>query len=274
MTDAGRSPEGRERTAAATAGGMLRTARQAQGLHIAALAASIKVAQRKLEALEGDRYDELPDMTFTRALAKTVCRSLKIDATPVLALLPQLGDQGLDKVHQGLNAAFRDRPGRIEPTDLGVLLRPALWLPLVLILAAGAVYLLPQHWTTQTRLVAGAASAAAPSLSQPAAAASATVESAPVFPPEVASSPHAVPTDVSGLLVMSASAESWVEALDANGVALVQRMLQPGETLGLDGTPPFRLKIGNAAATRLSFRGEPVDLAPATRDNVARLELK
>ena len=54
---------------------MLRAARQARGLHIAALAASIKVTQRKLEALEADRYDELPDMTFTRALAKTVCRS-------------------------------------------------------------------------------------------------------------------------------------------------------------------------------------------------------
>ena len=79
-----------------TAGGLLRAARQAQGLHIAALAASIKVPQRKLESLEADRYGELPDMTFTRALAKTVCRSLKIDATPVLALLPQLGDQGLD----------------------------------------------------------------------------------------------------------------------------------------------------------------------------------
>ena len=65
-----------------------------QGLHIAALAAAIKVAPRKLDALENDRYDELPDATFTRALAQTVCRTLKIDAAPVLALLPQAGDHG------------------------------------------------------------------------------------------------------------------------------------------------------------------------------------
>ena len=36
----------------------------------------------------------------------------------------------------------------------------------------------------------------------------------------------------------------------------------------------FKLKIGNAAATQLQFRGQAVDLAPVTRDNVARLELK
>ena len=56
------------------------TARQQQGLHIAALAALIKVSQRKLELLEADRLSELPDATFARALAQTMCRSLKIPA--------------------------------------------------------------------------------------------------------------------------------------------------------------------------------------------------
>jgi cytoskeleton protein RodZ len=60
--------------AAPTAGRLLREARERQGLHIAALAASIKVAQKKLELLEADRFDALPDATFTRALAQTVCR--------------------------------------------------------------------------------------------------------------------------------------------------------------------------------------------------------
>ena len=102
-------------TSGASAGALLRAARERQGLHIAALAAAIKVPQRKLEALEADRYDELPDATFTRALAQTVCRALKIDAAPVLALLPQLGGNGLAAVAGGLNAPFRDRPGRAEP---------------------------------------------------------------------------------------------------------------------------------------------------------------
>ena len=81
-----------------SAGALLRAARERQGLHIAALAAAIKIPQRKLEALEADRFDELPDATFTRALALTVCRALKIDPAPVLAQLPQGGPQGLGKV--------------------------------------------------------------------------------------------------------------------------------------------------------------------------------
>ena len=67
---------------------------------------------------------------------------------------------------------------------------------------------------------------------------------------------------------------SWIEVLDAKGEALLARTLAPGEAVGLDGVLPVRVKIGNAAATELLFRGQPVDLAPVTRDNVARLELK
>ncbi|MGL6110006.1 MAG: DUF4115 domain-containing protein [Rubrivivax sp.] len=44
--------------------------------------------------------------------------------------------------------------------------------------------------------------------------------------------------------------------------------------MGLDGKLPLKLKIGNAAATQLQFRGQNLDLAPHTRDNVARLELQ
>ncbi len=267
--------------APATAGALLRAARLAQGLHIAVLAASIKVTQRKLEALEADRYQELPDMTFTRALAKTVCRSLKIDATPVLALLPQLGDQGLDRVHQGINAKFREHPGRLEPFDLGVLARPAVWLSALLMLAAVGIYLMPQRWLTDARPPAVAASAASPSPAPASAAvasaapASAAAEAAPAFPPEpVTGAAAAALPELTGTLQLRVTGESWVEVLDASGAALLQRMLQPGEAVGLDGTPPFKVKIGNAAVTRLVFRGQPVELAAATRDNVARLELK
>ena len=50
-----------ESTTSLTAGAMLRKARMAAGLHVAALAVSMKVPVKKLEALEGDRLDLLPD---------------------------------------------------------------------------------------------------------------------------------------------------------------------------------------------------------------------
>ena len=58
------------------------------------------------------------------------------------------------------------------------------------------------------------------------------------------------------------------------GRVLVSRNLEAGESLGLDGLAPLQLVVGNAAATRVSYKGKPVDLEPRARDNVARFELK
>ena len=292
----------------AGAGALLRAARERQGLHIAALAASIKIPQRKLEALEADRFDELPDATFTRALAMTVCRALKIDAAPVLAQLPQVGGNGLASVTGGLNAPFRDRPGRADPADFSPLRHPLYWAALAVLVAAAAVFLLPAGWwqawwpasapaqvAAPATVASAADSASAPALS---ASASASPSPSPSASDATAAAPtpasaasaaavevvHSVPGSeagasavadtAAGLAVLRATDATWVEVVDAGGQVLVQRLLQPGESLGLNGKLPFKLKIGNAAATQLQFRGQGVDLSPVTRDNVARLELK
>ena len=293
-----------------SAGALLRQARQAQGLHIAALAAAIKVTPRKLELLESDQFDQLPDATFTRALAQTVCRALKIDAAPVLALLPPAGGQRLEQVGSGLNAPFRDRPGRMAPNDWAVLGNPALWIAALLVIGALVVYVMPAQWlpaAARNAIGTGAGGAA----SAPATAASAsttiseTIVASPTgsgaasavapseaFPPEPASAPAvasaapaapispaandtaAEPTAATGVLQLRPSAQSWIEVTDARGTALISRLVEPGEAVGLDGTPPFKLKIGNAEATQVVFRGKPVDLTRYVRDNVARFELK
>ena len=41
----------------------------------------------------------------------------------------------------------------------------------------------------------------------------------------------------------------------------------------LSGVPPLDLVIGNAGDVSVSYRGEPIDLVPYTRQNVARLTL-
>jgi cytoskeleton protein RodZ len=71
-----------------TAGALLRHYRETQEVDIDILASSLKVPVNKLVSLESDRLDELPDAMFARALALAVCRILKVDAAPVLALLP------------------------------------------------------------------------------------------------------------------------------------------------------------------------------------------
>ena len=75
-------------------------------------------------------------------------------------------------------------------------------------------------------------------------------------------------------LQVVATEDSWVEVVDAQGHSLLSRTVVAGESVGLDGALPMRVKIGNAGGTHLKLRGDNVDLTPWTRDNVARLELK
>ena len=73
---------------------------------------------------------------------------------------------------------------------------------------------------------------------------------------------------------LRASGNSWVEARDGRGRVLLSRLVSSGEELGIDGALPIRMTIGNAQATTLAFRGQPVDLQARTRDNVARVQLQ
>ena len=280
-------------------GALLRQARQQQGVELDALAAAIKVRPEKLAALESDHYEQLPDMAFTRALAKTLCRTLKIDAAPVLAGLPSSIDgERLEQVATGLNTPFRDHPGRREVRDWGPLKRPVMWAVALLLLGAAAIVLIPAEWlrfsaagTTTEPSEAAPASGTEPAASgvvetliTPAAPPATEAPATPAAPASVpASTPAAVAapqvtaltaTDTKDLLVLRASAQSWVEVRDAGNRVLLSRALQAGETVNLDGTTPLRATIGNAAATAVSFRGQALDLRSQSRDNVARLELQ
>lgn len=126
-----------------SAGALLRAAREAAGLHVATLAANLKVPVRKLEALEDDRYDLLPDAVFVRALASSICRTLKIDPQPVLQRLPQTSQPRLVQDKEGLNTPFHassDHPGS---GWLAHVSRPVLVTFVGLLLAAVVLIFLP-----------------------------------------------------------------------------------------------------------------------------------
>ncbi len=79
-------------------GAIMRSAREKAGLHLAVLSVNLKVSIKQLEALEADRFEYLPEPVFARAIAAKVCRFLKIDSDPVLALMPQMTN-GLKPLH-------------------------------------------------------------------------------------------------------------------------------------------------------------------------------
>ena len=128
-----------------TAGALLRDAREAAGLHIAALAVALKVPVAKLEALEADNYSALPDMVFVRALASSVCRTLKIDPQAVLALLPQGEGPRLSAGDVGLNAPVKGFASRSSAAPFkGAGSRSFVWAVGLLLIGAALMMFLPR----------------------------------------------------------------------------------------------------------------------------------
>ena len=140
--DSARSGESEARADDLSAGAMLRHAREQAGLHIGSLAVSLKVPVKKLEALEADRIDLLPDVVFARALALSVCRALKVDANLILHRLPQSGKSQFKNNIAGINTPFR-AAGELRMSRWGQASRRSVGIGVLLVLGALGLVLLP-----------------------------------------------------------------------------------------------------------------------------------
>jgi cytoskeleton protein RodZ len=289
-----------------SAGAMLRQAREAAGLPLEAVAAALKVPPQKLQALEADRWDLLPDAVFARALAASICRSLKIDPTTVLARLPQTAPR-LSSGDQGINEPFRaprDVPGLPAWASLS---RPVVLTALALVVGALVLVLLPTLPTTGSApeslasvppssvlpppgapvaegearslvvsepVVSGVPFAASPASASASAPAQPAATAVPMATPAVAAAP-AGPVSASGsVLSFSTSADAWIKVTDVRGAVVLNKLLKPGDTAVTSGALPLSVVVGRADAVRVLVRGEVLDLAPQTRENVARFEVK
>lgn len=304
-------------------GEILRAAREAQGLSLDHLAATLKVAPAKLAALEEGRLDQLPDASFARALAQTMCRVLKIDAAPVLAGLPAARVSPLASDKPALNQPFKET--RLAPKmfegdgDGGFsrLLRPQWLAPILLLVAAAGIYLLPDsfelpRWrgaavpaepvasqasapeqtadgvlpvpAASDALVldpvgAPASDAVASSASEPGASASVVPAVSPALVPEASASQSlggsaGAQSDADGPVALTVTEDSWIEVIDGGGNTRLSRIVRAGETMTMGGVAPWKVRIGHVGGVKVSLRGQPVDLTPFARNNVARLELK
>ena len=292
---------------APSAGTLLRQAREEAGLHVSTLAAALKVPERKLEALEADRFDLLPDAVFVRALAASVCRNLKLDPAPILQLLPATAGPRLAPTEGGINAPFRSPRDGAGTSWRDQLSRPVFIAVFVLLLGALVVALLPSRHdevqavapppaaeaTPEPVLVLQPATVAAGASPAPVAAvanawvaptampslplkATSGVSISAVAPPAALASPPAAAQapGADGIVVFKAKAASWIEVTDAKGGVPLRKLLGAGESAAASGPLPLAVTVGSVSATDVQVRGKPIDLAPLSRDNVARFEVK
>lgn len=275
----------------------LRQLREAAGIPLAALAATLKVPLERLQALEEGRYQDLPNLTFTRALASSVCRALKVDPAPVLQGLPQPGGVKLGSDNPA--PAVMDEPRRRLLPAL-VWRSPLVWAALLLLLAMLLWWWLPQSEAdpvAQTEaepqpasqgLVVESVTPAAQPLTAPgtqpseAPAAPVAPASLPSVPaadqaPVASQPPAATPalsTVATPLLQLRASATTWVQLKDSGGRELQQRTLQPGQVLDYDGQAPVQVVLGRASGIEVVVRGQPFDTSSFASNRVARFEVK
>ncbi len=270
----------------------LRQARERAGLHLAALAAMLKVPVRRLEALEAGRYDELPDMTFARALALSVCRVLKVDPAPILASLPASAEVRLGDIERSINAPM---PQRQAPLKMGGgstplvgrrLPWPMAFALLALVVAVVLWFLLPSassppaQRTTLTPVAVEPLPAEGEAVGTGASTDEAPVESgdasAAALPDASAAAASDAPAVAApeGVFRLRARETSWVQVSGASGRVLLQRSLQAGEVVAFSTDFPLAVVIGRADEVEATLRGEPFALAPHARNNVARFEVR
>lgn len=291
-----------------TPGEILRNARQAAGIHIEALAVALKVPVSKLEALESNNFEYLSDTVFLRALASSICRTLKLDPAPVLALLPQSKSPRLAPERPDINTPVKTATGRTFITAKSS--RHSSWMMVsVLVLLAGAavVFYWPSDFrpwdAVRSRPEADAIIAPTEPVTFPPASQSAPVPaSTPAVNPEPSvvlptpqasaqpalgptSEPGAVSPSVAGAstastgtadapLVLRTRGESWVQVRDASGRVIFEKKMSLGESAPVTGAMPLSVVVGRADVTDVYVRGKPFELNSVSRENVARFEVK
>ena len=275
--------------AARTAGFLLRQAREQAGMHLGMLSVALKVPVRHLMALEADDHAQLSGPVFIRALASSVCRQLKIDGAPILALLPQTTNR-LETLPPGLGSSHT-RSGLPAWGPRWGVNRQFFLLALLMLVLIALIAWWPQ-WPSSA-----AVSALLPSASEavvpvtPTAAVSPAEPLVVLLPSESSnlSAPGAGVAPVKSSALASAalgasatleltfigkSDEAWVEVKDMTGALIFNKLVKSGETHVVKGTPTLTVVVGLADAVEVLVRGQALDLTPFSRGAVARFEVK
>ncbi len=294
-------------------GRRLRAERERQSLDIDDIVSQLKLSRRQIEALEHDRYHDLPGTTFVRGFIRNYAKQLGLDAEPLLHQLETVLPRETEPAQQvnGPKPRLTVVPSYQSTPDGGSSKMALGFIAAALVSGAVVYYILrPAHEpelqmsepppAPQQSAVAVApvppvapvpvevAPAAAAPDASPTAAAEAPAAASAEQPAQAASAPAATvaptPTEVpakvepipqgAGEIKLAFDGEAWVDVKDGDGKHVVSRLFKPGSEEVVTGKPPFKVIVGNAAQVKLTYNGQPVDLTPKIKVNVARFELQ
>jgi cytoskeleton protein RodZ len=276
----------------------LAEAREAQGLSIEDVSNRLRLSARQIKALEEDDFTVLPEAMITRGFIRNYARLLELDPEPLLEayraqvpsepprpisissanipisdgsrrpwILYLLGSL-LIAVLLGVWLYAQQRPGISTPNTTSVPIAEAPESTNPATVESLPVPALPLAERMGEQLPADESTAATATEVSPAA------ENAAVAPPPDGAAGSAAAIPGTGRLELAFSDTSWVSVLDGNNQEILNKIKPAGSREVVEGKPPFKLVIGNAAGSTLTYNGKSVDLEPHTRLNVARVTLE
>lgn len=271
-----------------TAGKMLCEAREAKGLTANSLASLMKVSLKKIEAIEADRLELLPDMVFARALALSICRHLKTDPDPILKQFPPTLVHNLKSDESGINAPFRASQNVSRVRFVNFLTRPIALFFLVVLLTALSLYFFSAAYKVKSE---GASLAPVSQInlvpseeeknntinlvSLKAVSVTPLVQlSTPVAPAANEIGKVVGLVGPNGQITFKSRGTTWVEVVDAKGSVQLRKVLVAGEVVGASGVLPLAVVVGKADAVDVSIAGKPFNIVGASKENIARFEVK
>jgi cytoskeleton protein RodZ len=292
-------------SARAAPGARLSEARQAQGLATADVARRLKLSIGQVEALEAGRYHDLPGAIFVRGFIRNYAKLVRLDPGELLQAVADSLPQATPRPEMppSPNIPFPTATTRRWPRlTAGAA---------VVVVGLLAVYEFAGNESPQTVATSPAGDAppakalpakkSAPAQSpSPAAAArpgaprnppeatapiarhaSPVVPDAPAAPAPSAQAIAPQPQELTGMATGEArevrfvfDEESWVEVRDRNDTVIFYQLNASGTTRRVSGLPPLTIVVGNAHGVRMTYAGQPVDLARHTKIDVARLTLE
>ncbi|POA47475.1 DUF4115 domain-containing protein [Pseudomonas sp. MPR-ANC1] len=95
---------------------------------------------------------------------------------------------------------------------------------------------------------------------------------APVAP-TISAPAAAAPVAGQGQVSVQFVADCWTQVSDGSGKVLFSGLKRKGDSLAVAGKPPFAVRLGYARGAQVSYNGQPVDVAPFTSGETARLKL-
>ncbi|MBV4493736.1 helix-turn-helix domain-containing protein [Pseudomonas sp. SWRI12] len=117
------------------------------------------------------------------------------------------------------------------------------------------------------------AAPAAPAAPAPVPATPAPTVAAPSVPAAPATPAASAPAPGDGQVQIQFTADCWTQITDGNGKVLFSGLKRKGDSTAVNGRPPFAVRLGYARGAQVSYNGQPVDIAPFTSGETARLKL-